>query len=137
MACCAPVQNRVRKPPAQAAALGAPPSAQPDEAAAAGEAAAHSSEPDGLELQQQQQGKERAGAEEAIESGAGEESEAAKAARIMAAYLAGESSPVTDLFLGQLQSSVTCHKCSTRFTMCAPSSPLSPRKGAHWGAQFP
>ena len=48
------------------------------------------------------------------------EGEAAKAERLLAGYLAAEASPITDLFLGQLQSCVTCHKCSTRFTMCAP-----------------
>ena len=50
------------------------------------------------------------------------EGEAAKAERLLAGYLAAEASPITDLFLGQLQSCVTCHKCSTRFTMCAPGA---------------
>jgi ubiquitin C-terminal hydrolase len=46
-----------------------------------------------------------------------EESESAKADREWARYLSAEDSPITQLLAGQLQSSVVCHKCNSRFTM--------------------
>ena len=52
------------------------------------------------------------------------QAERAKADRLWAEYLAADSSPITDLFGGQLQSSIVCQKCNGRFTMCA--APLSP-----------
>lgn len=58
-----------------------------------------------------------------------DETESAKADREWARYLAHEDSPITRLLAGQLQSSVTCHKCNTRFTMYVPSWPcLLPSK---------
>ena len=45
--------------------------------------------------------------------------ERAKADRLWADYLGMDSSPITDLFGGQLQSSIVCQKCNGRFTMYA------------------
>eukprot|EP00887_Chlorella_sp_A99_P006654 scaffold3.g6654.t1 len=53
------------------------------------------------------------------------ESEREKADRLWADYLARESSPITDLFSGQLQSSVTCSKCRGWFTQYEPFWNLS------------
>lgn len=44
------------------------------------------------------------------------ELEAAKADREWARHLAQDNSVIYDLFSGQLQSSIKCHKCSKRFT---------------------
>jgi ubiquitin carboxyl-terminal hydrolase 2/21 len=53
------------------------------------------------------------------------EEEPAKAARHWARYLAADNSPITDLFGGQLQSTVHCHGCDHRFTMYEPFWDLS------------
>ena len=53
------------------------------------------------------------------------EAEAAKAARMWDKYLQVDNSPITDLFCGQLQSTVHCHKCGRRFTMYEPFWDLS------------
>ncbi|GAB4823329.1 hypothetical protein N2152v2_010375 [Parachlorella kessleri] len=56
------------------------------------------------------------------------ESEADKADRHWRRYLARDCSPITDLFSGQLQaslSSVSCHGCGRRFTMYEPFWDLS------------
>lgn len=53
------------------------------------------------------------------------ESEDAKADRLWQEYLRTDDSLMTRLFGGQLQSSVLCHKCSTRFTMYEPFVDLS------------
>eukprot|EP00891_Asterochloris_glomerata_P008047 jgi/Astpho2/8047/gw1.00120.92.1_t len=53
------------------------------------------------------------------------EAEAAKAARMWDKYLGVDNSPITDLFCGQLQSTVHCHKCGRRFTMYEPFWDLS------------
>ena len=53
------------------------------------------------------------------------EAEAAKAARMWDKYLRVDNSPITDLFCGQLQSTVHCHKCGRRFTMYEPFWDLS------------
>ena len=44
------------------------------------------------------------------------ELEAAKADREWARHLAQDNSVIYDLFSGQLQSTIKCHKCSRRFT---------------------
>lgn len=44
------------------------------------------------------------------------ELEAAKADREWARHLAQDNSVIYDLFSGQLQSSIKCHKCNKRFT---------------------
>ena len=49
--------------------------------------------------------------------------ETAKAAAHWEEYRAQDDSPVTDLFAGQLQSSVTCHQCGARSTKCAATQP--------------
>ncbi|KAK9811723.1 hypothetical protein WJX72_008998 [[Myrmecia] bisecta] len=54
-----------------------------------------------------------------------EEAEPAKADRLWQRYLAYDNSLITDLFGGQLQSSVTCHACQGRFTMYEPFWDLS------------
>lgn len=64
---------------------------------------------------------DRAGASPAKRS----ESETEKALRHWRSYLAQDSSIVTDLFGGQLQSSITCHRCGGRFTMYEPFWDLS------------
>lgn len=46
----------------------------------------------------------------------GEESESAKADREWARHLAMDNSVIYDVFSGQLQSSIKCHKCNKRFT---------------------
>jgi len=48
-----------------------------------------------------------------------------KADRAWRRYLSRDQSPITDLFCGQLQSSITCHKCETRCTMYEPFWDLS------------
>ncbi len=53
------------------------------------------------------------------------ETEHAKADRLWNMYLEQDNSPITHLFGGQLQSSVVCHKCHTRFTMYEPFWDLS------------
>uniref|UniRef100_A0A1D1ZYV0 Ubiquitin carboxyl-terminal hydrolase n=1 Tax=Auxenochlorella protothecoides TaxID=3075 RepID=A0A1D1ZYV0_AUXPR len=53
------------------------------------------------------------------------ESEPEKADRHWKQYLERDSSTVTELFGGQLQSSITCHKCNGRFTMYEPFWDLS------------
>lgn len=45
-----------------------------------------------------------------------EDLEAAKADREWARHLAQDNSVIYDLFSGQLQSSIKCHKCNNRFT---------------------
>jgi ubiquitin carboxyl-terminal hydrolase 2/21 len=52
-------------------------------------------------------------------------SEREKADRAWRRYLERDHSPITDLFCGQLQSSITCHKCETRCTMYEPFWDLS------------
>lgn len=73
---------------------------------------------------QEEEQKEGRSKEEGGE-GAGAEDEAAKADRIWVQQLERDSSAITDLFGGQLQSSVTCHKCGGRFTMYEPFWDLS------------
>eukprot|EP00873_Tetraselmis_striata_P035630 jgi/Tetstr1/455894/TSEL_004078.t1 len=52
-------------------------------------------------------------------------SEREKADRAWRAYLAEDRSPITDLFCGQLQSRVTCHRCETVCTTYEPFWDLS------------
>lgn len=51
--------------------------------------------------------------------------EIAKADAAWASWLRTGHSPISDLFMGQLQSSVTCSKCTGRFTMYEPYWELS------------
>ena len=59
--------------------------------------------------------------------------EAAKADAAWATWQKTTDSPISDLFMGQLQSSVSCYKCGGRFTMYEPffelSLPLAPKPG--------
>lgn len=61
------------------------------------------------------------------------ESEGAKADRAWAECLQRDASPLSRLFMGQSQSSVTCSRCNGRFTMYEPfwnlSLPLAPKAG--------
>ena len=44
-----------------------------------------------------------------------------QADRLWARDLSRDKSPVMELFGGQLQGNIVCHKCKSRFTKCAPS----------------
>jgi ubiquitin C-terminal hydrolase len=59
--------------------------------------------------------------------------EALKADSAWSSWRRTAESPISDLFMGQLQSSVTCSKCGGRFTMYEPfwelSLPLAPSSG--------
>ncbi|KAL4459011.1 hypothetical protein ABPG75_013876 [Micractinium tetrahymenae] len=68
---------------------------------------------------------EKEGEQEKEGEAAEVEDEAAKADRVWQQQLERDSSAITDLFGGQLQSSVTCHKCGGRFTMYEPFWDLS------------
>jgi len=76
---------------------------------AAGVAVASEENASGQEINKEGQGDED-NAEE------GEESESAKADREWARHLAMDNSVIYDVFSGQLQSSIKCHKCNKRFT---------------------
>lgn len=62
--------------------------------------------------------------------------EAAKADAAWQTWSRRNCSPISDLFLGQLQSSVVCSKCGGRFTTYEPfwelSLPLAPKAGGTW-----
>lgn len=62
-------------------------------------------------------------------------SESAKADAAWAEWQHLNSSPISDLFMGQLQSCVVCSKCNGRFTMYEPfwelSLPLIPKSGSN------
>ena len=47
-----------------------------------------------------------------------------QAVRLWDYNLEKEDSPVTELFAGQLQGNIVCHKCKSRFTKSVPTSPL-------------
>ena len=47
----------------------------------------------------------------------------AQADRLWADNLEKEDSPLMELFAGQLQGNIVCHKCKSRFTKCAPPRP--------------
>lgn len=110
-----PVQNRVVKPGAEQA------KAAPQEAGSEGKeedkAAKVEFEEKDASKQEASEGQEK-GDGEGEESGAKgeEELEAAKADREWARHLAQDNSVIYDLFSGQLQSTIKCHKCSRRFT---------------------
>ena len=53
------------------------------------------------------------------------EAEPDKAERLWRKYLCMDNSPITDLFGGQLQSTVHCHKCKGNFTTYEPFWDLS------------
>lgn len=53
------------------------------------------------------------------------EAETDKAERLWSKYLCIDNSPITDLFGGQLQSTVHCHKCKGNFTTYEPFWDLS------------
>ena len=53
------------------------------------------------------------------------EAEPDKAERLWSKYLCMDNSPITDLFGGQLQSTVHCHKCKGNFTTYEPFWDLS------------
>lgn len=53
------------------------------------------------------------------------EGETDKAERLWRKYLGMDNSPITDLFGGQLQSTVHCHKCKGNFTTYEPFWDLS------------
>lgn len=53
------------------------------------------------------------------------EAETDKAERLWQKYLSIDNSPITDLFGGQLQSTVHCQKCKGNFTMYEPFWDLS------------
>ena len=53
------------------------------------------------------------------------EAETDKAERLWGKYLCIDNSPITDLFGGQLQSTVHCHKCKGNFTTYEPFWDLS------------
>ena len=60
-------------------------------------------------------------AEKPAEEKAASESEVAKADRLWQRYLAANSTPIVELFAGQLQNNTVCKDCQRRSTMCAPS----------------
>ena len=59
--------------------------------------------------------------------------EAGKADAAWDSWLRCSNSPISEIFMGQLQSSISCSKCSGRFTMYEPfwdlSLPLAPKSG--------
>ena len=66
------------------------------------------------------------------------EAETDKADRLWSKYLGRDDSPITDLFGGQLQSTVHCHQCKGNFTTYEPfwdlSLPIVKEGKGAWGA---